>query len=278
MAFNMSNLERMSMTCPSCGAEMTVDAEFQQAVCNYCGHSVLLGGGRHKVEFTVPNARQIGYDLEAGKINARQDANCAKRADTARIVSRLGAYISIYDDLVSYSAKADELDNKRQKMEKMKNKNAALICVTLIPLALVFLGGGMPMLRLFWLCASIAGLRFIWKQLAYRAVVKRVEQNAKQVVKMVDERDVGIFVESRLTKEQAQFAQKALATGQASTLGEALTLHQLQLQNKQQMQKLKLYERSLDEKESDRKALVKGAVAVGAGIFLGARSIAKSRK
>lgn len=278
MVFTMSKSERMSMTCPSCGAEMTVDAEFQQAVCNYCGHSVLLDGVRHKVEFTVPNARQIGYDLEAGKINARQDANRAKRADTARLVSQLDTYISIYDDLVSYWKKVDELDNERQKMEKVKNKNAALICLPLIPLALVFLGGGTSMLPLFLLCAFISGLWFAWKQLAYRTVVKRVEWNTQKIVKMIDERDVGIFIESELTKDQAQFAQKALATGRASTLGEALTLYQMHLQNKQRAKELKLYERSLDEKESDRKAFVKGAVAVGAGIFLGARSIAKSRK
>ena len=53
------------MTCPSCGADLKLDADCAKAVCEYCGSSVLIDDG---AEFR--DAEREGYAFERGRQRA----------------------------------------------------------------------------------------------------------------------------------------------------------------------------------------------------------------
>ena len=59
-------MELKEMHCPNCTATLTVDADSREAVCEYCG-SVF------KIEDTLRDARDAGYEFERGRMEAREE-------------------------------------------------------------------------------------------------------------------------------------------------------------------------------------------------------------
>ena len=57
-------MQLVEMTCPSCGADLKLDADNVRAVCEYCGSEVLVDvAGRR-------DAEQEGYEFEKGRQRA----------------------------------------------------------------------------------------------------------------------------------------------------------------------------------------------------------------
>lgn len=61
----------IDLKCSNCGAELKVNAELKQCVCNYCGKAMLVDDEVQKHEFI--NGYTYGYDLEKGKLQAQED-------------------------------------------------------------------------------------------------------------------------------------------------------------------------------------------------------------
>ncbi|MBO4584734.1 MAG: hypothetical protein J5756_06675 [Clostridia bacterium] len=60
----------IEMVCPSCGADLKLNAEDSHAVCEYCGAKVFITGVRRDPE-------QEGYEFEKGRQRARDEAASA---------------------------------------------------------------------------------------------------------------------------------------------------------------------------------------------------------
>lgn len=70
-------MRTVTLTCPSCGAQLDVAANGNNATCGYCGTTVYLDDGSTHVHHYVKyeNAVQAGYDFERGRLRAREDYN-----------------------------------------------------------------------------------------------------------------------------------------------------------------------------------------------------------
>lgn len=69
-------MKLVEMKCKNCGAKLKVNSEVKEANCQFCGAEFKIDDEvqHHKLD----NAEQIGYELEKGKIRAREEAKQAK--------------------------------------------------------------------------------------------------------------------------------------------------------------------------------------------------------
>ena len=75
-------MKLVSMTCPSCGANIQVDTEKKLCFCMYCGAQVLIDDEKHHVVYD--NAEESGYQFEIGRQKAQEDIRREKlRAELA---------------------------------------------------------------------------------------------------------------------------------------------------------------------------------------------------
>ncbi len=80
--------------CPQCGANMLFNANSKQAVCEYCGMTLLVDEGITSVKCI--NAEEAGYNFEKGRMRAR--AEFANRTPT--IVHHVHHYENAYEEPV----------------------------------------------------------------------------------------------------------------------------------------------------------------------------------
>lgn len=57
--------------CPSCGAEMSVDANRSQVFCSFCGSKLLID--HEKIHVVYDNAGDSGYEFEKGRQRAQAE-------------------------------------------------------------------------------------------------------------------------------------------------------------------------------------------------------------
>ena len=69
-------MKLVEMKCKNCGAKLKVNAEVKEANCQFCGTEFKIDDEvqHHKLD----DAEQMGYELEKGKIRAREEAKQAK--------------------------------------------------------------------------------------------------------------------------------------------------------------------------------------------------------
>ena len=61
-------MKLVEMNCPSCGADLKLDADNARAVCEYCGAEVLIDGGARR------DPEREGYEFEKGRQRAMAEA------------------------------------------------------------------------------------------------------------------------------------------------------------------------------------------------------------
>ena len=64
-------MKLVEMNCPSCGADLKLDADNVRAVCEYCGAEVLIDGGARR------DPEQEGYEFEKGRQRAIAEAQAS---------------------------------------------------------------------------------------------------------------------------------------------------------------------------------------------------------
>lgn len=67
--------------CPSCGAQINVDADNKQTTCEFCGANVLLDDEAQHI--TYDNAESAGYQFEKGRIKAQKEHQGQQAAPAA---------------------------------------------------------------------------------------------------------------------------------------------------------------------------------------------------
>ena len=71
----------IDLKCPHCGADLQVNADLPQCVCNYCGTSFVVDEETKKSDVQIKNAYQFGYEQELG----RQEALKKQQEEIAEI-------------------------------------------------------------------------------------------------------------------------------------------------------------------------------------------------
>lgn len=66
-------MKLVDISCPSCGATLQVNEGSKSVNCSYCGKTFLLDDEIKRVEHTVKNAEQAGYEFEKGRIKANYE-------------------------------------------------------------------------------------------------------------------------------------------------------------------------------------------------------------
>lgn len=66
-------MKLIALECPKCGAQLEVNAELTQAVCNYCGFQFLIDDEVKQVKMNLENPRQVGYELAWGEAEQKRD-------------------------------------------------------------------------------------------------------------------------------------------------------------------------------------------------------------
>lgn len=66
-------MKLVDITCPSCGASLCCDEHSLIVECSYCGKVFYLDDEVQRVEHSVKDAEQLGYDLEKGKLKAQRE-------------------------------------------------------------------------------------------------------------------------------------------------------------------------------------------------------------
>lgn len=69
-------MKLIEMKCKNCGAKLKVNTEEKVANCQFCGAEFKIDD--EVKHYKLDNAEQIGYELEKGKIRAREEAKQAK--------------------------------------------------------------------------------------------------------------------------------------------------------------------------------------------------------
>ena len=57
-------MKLIDVSCPGCGANLKVNDDKQYIVCEYCNRLFMIDDDVQKVEHSVSNAEQAGYDFE----------------------------------------------------------------------------------------------------------------------------------------------------------------------------------------------------------------------
>ena len=65
-------MKLIDMTCPHCSAQLKVDADKAQAICEHCGATVLIDEEVQHVQYD--NAEEAGYNFEKGRQRAQKEA------------------------------------------------------------------------------------------------------------------------------------------------------------------------------------------------------------
>ena len=71
-------MKLIELSCPHCGACLTVDSTNKQATCEHCGASLMIDDEVQKVQYD--NAEEAGYKFEKGRQRARAEASQTKQA------------------------------------------------------------------------------------------------------------------------------------------------------------------------------------------------------
>ncbi len=45
-------MKLIDLNCPSCGANMKANAELKKAICNFCGHEIIIDDEKISIEIT----------------------------------------------------------------------------------------------------------------------------------------------------------------------------------------------------------------------------------
>ena len=61
----------IELKCPSCGANLRLDMEAQQAFCPHCGHQLIVDDGRVRADSR--SFHEAGYQFERGRMQAQRE-------------------------------------------------------------------------------------------------------------------------------------------------------------------------------------------------------------
>ena len=70
-------MKLISMSCPSCGAALEVNADLKSGICNYCGRPFAIDPEVIHVQHDV--SEDAGYKFEKGRIKAQEEAQARAR-------------------------------------------------------------------------------------------------------------------------------------------------------------------------------------------------------
>lgn len=75
-------MKTIDLTCPHCGAAMSVDSSMKQANCEHCGAAILIDNEIQHIQYD--NAEEAGYNFEKGRQRAQEEAQANKQQTSSK--------------------------------------------------------------------------------------------------------------------------------------------------------------------------------------------------
>lgn len=217
-------------TCPHCGAPLST-ANYGKVRCDFCGSTVTISAD-------ISEPRQLGYEFEKGRYDAQ---NSIPGAELAAEIKKL---IKPLDDLQQSTTQLNELKSKIQEVEKEINngdKTNKLLMYAL-PLTSFFF--------LIWLntsyIAAILVALFIFGfykirvtnrekslQTAYVLYKEKMATTADHLNELYNTYNFDVIPEEYQKREPMTFFVKALNSGRAASLLQAINLYEDEKQHKE---------------------------------------------
>ena len=111
-------MKLISMSCPSCGAALEVNADLKSGICNYCGRPFAIDPEVIHVQHDV--SEDAGYKFEKGRIKAQEEAQAKER----RIAEAEAERKRLEEE--RQMRQAEEYRAQQKKAEKRSNLFAVL--------------------------------------------------------------------------------------------------------------------------------------------------------
>ena len=294
-------MKLVSLRCPSCGADLKINSELKNGVCNFCGYSFIIDDEIHHIEVDIPNARNAGFEFEQGRI-ASQESNVAKRREEAkRLATKIRSLIPLLEEVTDLIQKSEKLSPSLQALE-MKCKKAcekhiyakriiAAIIILTVPIILRYtsiLGASADSansLLPISVCICVFLVLYTVLQTAYRKSKLSIKRNAYQKLRnkiyaIFNQYDFDIVPKEALSSEALEFIAEALNCGRAYQVDDAMLLYESYCSKKQtakyQKESLRLQAQLADEAAETRKNVIKGSVIAGGSLLVAGWKIAKS--
>ena len=115
--------------CPTCGAEMSVDADKGQCFCTFCGSKLLIDD--QKIHVVYDNAAQSGYEFEKGRQQAQ--AELSQKQYQARMDAQRHAEMQEHAQAESRGSvcpkcNGHHISNQRETTEKRGRHQTVALC------------------------------------------------------------------------------------------------------------------------------------------------------
>lgn len=291
-------MKLVSLQCPSCSAILKVNADLEQAVCNYCGHSFILDKEIQYVGINAQDAHAIGYNFEQGRIDYQRAASAKKREEAKELAIKIRALIPHLDKLTKPVLKSRKLSNEIKALEMKREEDRTThfyikcIAIPSVILILVLLADRIPALAFFiafllpisvFACAILipfAILRACIRKIKLSYLKKAYQQSSNITDAILSEYGFDIVPKEVLNSEALEYIASMLSSGRADNVKDAQLLYGeycVQRENaRYQREALRLQAQQAEESAENKDGIVKGALAVGGAVLLAGWKIAKA--
>ena len=288
-----------SFTCPHCGAPLP-PLKKGKAVCEFCGSTVKAGN-----DLDLDNARQLGQEFERGRYDAQ---NSIPGADLAKQIQVLIKPVSDLHQtnfqVNELKTKLDNADAKLKEAHKSGQSKEYLIPLLILLIFFFLFDGVSIMIPLMLALLSYVHLhlkrrrKLLVLEKAASAVRGEYTEASAHLQQLYDTYNFDLIPEDYREVEPMSFFVKALNSGRAVSLTQAINLyeddlhkkqmHKLQAeQNKLQAQQIKLQQQQFEEQQdfherqlelSKKKGVDLGTVLTAAGSVAAFALTVKRRK
>lgn len=230
-------MKLITLSCPNCNAQLQINSDLNQAVCNFCGYHFLIDDERQKVDLNIVNPEQLGRAIEYGRRSVRGgNVELAKEIESLieplATVKELAPQANRLEKLVSIGRKRTE------EYEKPFMKNLHFIAPPVAFLVLFVFGiasgadvSGSLFFALFMGIIAFIALLVIKNNTfsAYKTNTARLEKATEELNKanaFLKDKDLSIIPPDYRNREAMIFIHEALMNQRAMNVQEAINLYE----------------------------------------------------
>lgn len=298
-------MELQTLKCPDCSGRVYVDHSQNRAKCEYCGRMFLLKDNLGKTEDIQSNARQVGSELESGRVEPQSFVLPEVLADRLVSLRRPLKDLAVLESRLSDSSiKFDNLSTKLSEEKTLAGKLKVFVLPIIIIILMyaissngstqtnsMVLGG---VLALFSLILTLLIRRLRLSLLGNKTKASKAQNmDLQSKIRSLHERyDFSLIPEEYRNAEDVAFLINSLKTKRARTIEQAINLyedmkHKQRMENYQrtqiELQKQLLEEAKISNEREDEsndysigKEILKGAAMVAGAAIIS--SIFKRKK
>ena len=263
----------ISLKCPECGGGLHIEEGMSRCYCSHCGTQILLDGDSQNIKYTIENAQEAGYQFEQGRKRAQFES-----VGNTELANRISS-------LIQPATELEGLFQRSQAVRRSLSENEAKYDKTNKPLmkysrfwlpALVILSSFLSAVDTKSFLTLLFGV--LVAAGSYFAITKILEIYRGQITGKIDtdkadlaetrgrmqwilaHNDFSFIAEEYRKPDALGFFYRALISGRALNMNQAILLYEDHLQNEEdrryQQRQIELQQQQLDELRSNNSSTV----------------------